>query len=190
VLLLKPGSTLASSSSSPFMQYQQQAVIEWPKDKSTLKGYKVFKNVRAVIANWIIRPGQATLCLADIVSDNKPEHIDKAMVSLSGTCPKEFTPENFSEGEHIVVELCEPSKTYSTTGMANFIPSTRTPYLEEKHTLTTAAELLDESEATTKVVITNVPKDLKKLWDSHCKQQGLQPWRAFKELINEKPLPF
>ena len=190
MLLLKPGSHLASSSSSPCMQYQQQAVIEWPKDKSTLKGYKVFKNVRAVIANWVIRPGQATLCLADIVSDNKPRHIDKAMVSLSGTCPKEFTPENFSEGEQIIVELCEPSKTYSTTAMANFIPSTCMPYVEEERTLTTAAELLDESEATTKVVITNVPKELKQSWEVYCKQQGLAPWRAFKDLVSEKLMPF
>jgi len=172
------------------MQYQQQAVIEWPKDKSTLKGYKIFKNVRAVIAAWIIRPGQATLCLADIVSDNKPGHIDKAMISLSGTCPEEFNSENFSVGEHIVVELCEPSKTYSTTGMANFTPSTCTPCLEEKHTLTTAAELLYESEVTTKVVITNVPKELKQSWEVYCKQQGLAPWRAFKDLVSEKLIPF
>ena len=176
------------------MQYQQQET-EWPKDKNTLKGYKIFKNVNAVIANWIIRPGQATLCLADIVSDNKPGHIDKAMISLSGTCPQEFNPENFSEGEYIVVELCEPSKTYSTTGMANFVPNPRTPSPEMRGTLITAAELLaaeipDESEVTTKLVITNVPKYLKKQWDIHCKQQGLQPWRAFKELMNEKQLPF
>jgi|TARA_Y100000289_G_scaffold60641_1_gene67829 hypothetical protein len=171
------------------MQYQQQET-EWPKDKNTLKGYKIFKNVNAVIANWIIRPGQATLCLADIVSNNKPEHIDKAMISLSGTCPQEFNPENFSEGEYIVVELCEPSKTYSTTGMANFVPNSRIPSPETGRGLPTAAEILDESEATTKLVITNVPKHLKKQWDIHCKQQGLQPWRAFKELMNEKQLPF
>lgn len=172
------------------MQYQQELGTEWPKDKSTLKGYKVFKNVNAVISNWIIRPGQATLCLADIISGNKPQHIDKAMISLSGTCPQQFNPENFSEGEQIIVELCEPSKTYSTTGMANFISSARLSVPEAEHALTTAKELLDESEVTTKVVITNVPKDLKKQWDIHCKQQGLQPWRAFKELINEKLLPF
>ena len=112
------------------------------------------------------------------------------MISLSGTCPQEFNPENFSEGEYIVVELCEPSKTYSTTGMANFVPNPRMPSPETGRDLATAAELLDESEVTTKVVITNVPKHLKKQWDIHCKQQGLQPWRAFKELMNEKQLPF
>ena len=169
---------------------QHQPETDWPKDLNTLKGYKIYKNVPAIITNWIIRPGQATLCLADIANDNKPAHIDRAMISVTGTCPREFKPENFSEGDHIVVELCEPSKGYSTTAMANYICSTQKPFPQKDFTPVTAKQLLDKNDSTTKIVITNVPKALKDSWDVHCKQQGLKPWRAFKDLLDKEALPF
>ena len=120
---------------------QHQLETDWPKDNNTLKGYKIYKNVPATITNWIIRPGQATLCLADIENDNKPAHIDRAMISVTGTCPREFRPENFSEGDHIVVELCEPSKGYSTTAMANYICSAQKPSPQKESAVTTAKDI-------------------------------------------------
>ena len=171
------------------MQHQPEA--DWPKDNNTLKGYKVYKNVPAIITNWIIRPGQATLCLADIANDNKPAHIDRAMISVTGTCPREFRPEYFNVGDSIIVELCEPSRGYTTTAMANFVCSADEKHLLQKESaVTTAKELLDKQEDTTKIVITNVPRPLKDSWDVHCKQQGLKPWRAFKELLDKEALPF
>ena len=112
------------------------------------------------------------------------------MISVTGTCPREFKPENFSEGDHIVVELCEPSKGYSTTAMANYICSTQKPFPQKDFTPVTAKQLLDKNDSTTKIVITNVPKALKDSWDVHCKQQGLKPWRAFKDLLDKEALPF
>ena len=172
------------------MTFTNQIDTEWPSDSSQRKGYKIFKNVEAVVEGWKLREDASALCLVSLTSENKPAHINRAIISKSGTCPAHFSPENFCEGDKIMVDLCEPSSFYEGTAMANY-SFNNAKFSEQKVSITTTAKnLLSDDEQTTKIVITNVPKKLKRDWDVHCKQQGLQPWRAFKDLIDEKLLPF
>jgi len=172
------------------MPFTDQTDADWPSDNSQRKGYKVFKNVEAVIECWKIRDDASSLCLVNLLSNNKPAHISRAIISKSGTCPAYFTPESFCEGDEIMVDLCEPSSFYQGTAMANYCPNPAKTFEQKASAAPVTKEILSNDEPTTKVVITNVPKALKDSWDVYCKQQGLQPWRAFKDLVDEKLLPF
>lgn len=172
------------------MSFSRPADYTWPKDPSQKNGYKVYKNVEAVIERWRIRENASALCFVDIVSDNKPQHITRAMISKSGTCPAHFNPENYNTGDIIDIELCQPSTGYEQTAMANFMWGVSKASDSQILELAPSNESTNESDSTTKVVITNVPKELKQSWEVYCKQQGLAPWRAFKDLISEKLMPF
>jgi len=170
-----------------------QTDLLWPQDTNQRKGYKIYRNVRAVIENWKMREDASELCFVTLLGNNKPASIQRAIISKSGTCPEVFNPENYDKGDEICVDLCEPSRIYLGTAMANYseISPSEALYQERLQAVSTSKEkLTDIGESTTKVVITNVPQSVKASWEVHCKQQGLKPWRAFKDLLDKNALPF